>query len=321
MKYCLVAACIRNSFYIYCEYGAQNIYEAVTFPKSNWTFQLHADWLNPKQFVYLYKSTLLWDPLLQDTPSTAAPESTSPADTMLPPPDDAEMPGTSVAVLPRASSVASFQWWSSTIASPKWNTRVWGNARKQKWLGWYFDCFQVSYRSSGSYKYLPESDDESVQEVEEESETWFYWIQFVTMGELSHSFIKKHDKTDFLILLPQSFISSKYIYIVYRDRGNIYIDPYIFSLCQKQGNLQSPPKNALKHDCILLQDITPTVLEISDDEIDGSPLDDREHLLQMVQEAVGKLSLCSRLLFPYILFQHACAYSSESIIQTNAHEV
>ena len=33
------------------------------------------------------------------------------------------------------------------------------------------------------------------------------------------------------------------------------------------------------------------MLEISDEEIDGSPLDDREHLLQMVQEAVGKLSL------------------------------
>ena len=41
---------------------------------------------------------------------------------------------------------------------------------------------------------------------------------------------------------------------------------------------------------LFLQDITPTVLEISDDEIDGQEID-REHLLHQVEEAVGRLSL------------------------------
>lgn len=70
-----------------------------------------ACWLiKPKTIcIYLYKSTLLWDPLLQDTPSTAAPESTSPAETMATSPEDAE---------PRASSVPLFSDEAPPLPAP-----------------------------------------------------------------------------------------------------------------------------------------------------------------------------------------------------------
>lgn len=151
--------------------------------------------------------------MLQDTPSTAAPESTSPADTMATSPDDAEMPGTSVAVLPRASSVPLFSDEAPPLPAPSETPEFEEMPVSKNDLDDILIAFKYLTEVPEVYKYLLESDDESVQEVEAESETWFYWIQFVTWVSFPILSSKKHDKTDFLILLPQSVISSKYIYI------------------------------------------------------------------------------------------------------------
>ena len=172
-----LGSCIRNYFYIYCEYGAQNIYEAVTFPECKCML------IKPKTiciYIYIYKSTLLWDPLLQDTPSTAAPESTSPADTMATSPEDAEMPGTSMALLPRSSSVPLFSDEAPPLPAPSETPEFEEMPVSKHDLDDILIAFKYLTEVPEVFKYLPESDDESVEEVEKESETWFYWIQFVT---------------------------------------------------------------------------------------------------------------------------------------------
>lgn len=174
-----------------------------------------ACWLIKPKTICIYKSTLLWDPLLQDTPSTAAPESTSPAETMATSPEDAE---------PRASSVPLFSDEAPPLPAPSETPEFEEMPVSKNDLDDILIAFKYLTEVPEVYKYLLESDDESVQEVEEESETWFYWIQFVTWVSFPILSSKKHDKTDFLILLPQSFISSLslYIYTIQRSRKYLY---------------------------------------------------------------------------------------------------
>lgn len=174
--------------------------------------------------------------MLQDTPSTAAPESTSPAETMATSPEDAE---------PRASSVPLFSDEAPPLPAPSETPEFEEMPVSKNDLDDILIAFKYLTEVPEVYKYLLESDDESVQEVEEESETWFYWIQFVTWVSFPILSSKKHDKTDFLILLPQSFISSLSLYIYYTEIEEIFISILTFIVCVKNRAICNPLQKTL----------------------------------------------------------------------------